>query len=153
MKTSQNAFKLIGLKLEGKTTNENNQSNKVCGLLWQQFESGNFREIIPGKLSDDIYAVYFDYEHQDKAVFFYFIGCRAEDTATAPAGLQALQIPGQHYEKYTAKGVMTGCITDQWMAIRESGIRRLFGFDFELYDQKSRDWSNAEVDICVSVVG
>jgi len=32
------AFKLIGLKLEGKTTNRGGQSSRDCGNLWQTFE-------------------------------------------------------------------------------------------------------------------
>ena len=31
-------FKLVGLRLKGKTTNQNNQSSKDCGDLWQKFE-------------------------------------------------------------------------------------------------------------------
>jgi predicted transcriptional regulator YdeE len=33
-------FKLVGLKLDKKTTNENGQSNFDCGNLWQKFETG-----------------------------------------------------------------------------------------------------------------
>jgi|GEM_PF-3405551 len=33
-KIIKSTFKLVGLKLEGKTSNENNQSSKDCGDLW-----------------------------------------------------------------------------------------------------------------------
>ena len=40
-------FRLIGLSLKTKTTNENGQSAIDCGSLWQQFEKGNYAEKIP----------------------------------------------------------------------------------------------------------
>jgi predicted transcriptional regulator YdeE len=46
-KTKKNNFRLVGLKLENKTTNENNQSSTDCGNLWQQFERENIFERIP----------------------------------------------------------------------------------------------------------
>lgn len=145
-----NEFKFIGLKLDGKTTNKDNQSSKDCGELWQTFESDNIFERIPGKLSDEIYAVYHDYDKDETAPFSYFIGCKVDKQTTAPQGLQELLIPAQQYTKFTARGVMTGCITDAWKVIWDSEIKRTFGFDFEVYDERSRDWSDAEVDIFIS---
>jgi predicted transcriptional regulator YdeE len=68
-------FKLIGLQLDKKTSNEGGQSGIDCGNLWQKFEKENFAELIPNKLGDEIYAVYFDYEGDDTKPFSYFIGC------------------------------------------------------------------------------
>lgn len=43
METSKKeSFKLIGLKLDHKTTNENNQSSTDCGNLWQKFKKKKF---------------------------------------------------------------------------------------------------------------
>jgi len=39
-------FKLIGLKLKGKTTNQNNQSGKNCGDLWQKFETDKIFDLL-----------------------------------------------------------------------------------------------------------
>lgn len=46
---------------------------------------------------------------------------------------------------------MTGCITEAWEKIWNSEIQRKFGFDFEVYDERSQDWSDAEVDLFISV--
>ncbi len=53
---------LIGLALKTKTTNANGQSNIDCGNLWQEFEKENYAGRIPCKLSNDILAVYHQYE-------------------------------------------------------------------------------------------
>lgn len=45
---------------------------------------------------------------------------------------------------------MTGCVTDTWKKIWDSSLNRKFGFDFEVYDERSQDWNNAELDIYIS---
>lgn len=145
-----NKFRLVGLKLEGKTTNENKQAEIDCGNLWQRFENEGISQLIPHKLEDAIFAVYYDYEKDETKPYSYFIGCKVDDTAEVPEGLSELLIPSQNYLKITAQGVMTGCIASAWKKIWISKLDRKFGFDFEVYDKRSQDWSNAEVDIFLS---
>lgn len=149
-RTNISEFKLVGLKLDKKTTNKGNQSSIDCGNLWQKFETENFVEIITDKLGDEIYSVYFDYEGDDNKHFSYFIGCKVSIDTEEPEGMDSLIIPSEDYYKVTAKGKMTGCITDAWKRIWSSGINRTYKYDFEVYDERSKDWSNAEMEIFVS---
>ncbi|GAB3655938.1 hypothetical protein GCM10028791_27440 [Echinicola sediminis] len=143
-------LKLIGIKLEGKTSNENGQSNRDCGKLWQQFEQEKVSELIPHKSSDAIYAVYYDYEGDETGAFSYFIGCKVEETSPIPKGLNVLFIPQQEYYKTVASGQMPACIANAWRTIWRSDIQRKFSFDFEIYGEKSQEWNNAEVPIYIS---
>ncbi|HSV09758.1 MAG TPA: GyrI-like domain-containing protein [Hanamia sp.] len=143
-------FKLIGLRLNGKTANNNGQSSIDCGNLWQKFERENFAERIPGKLSDEIYAVYYDYEGDNTKPFSYFIGCNVKTDTHTPAGMDGLVIPAKSFTKVIAKGKMPDCVADSWKNIWNSKIARAYQYDFEIYDERSKDWSNAEVDIFVS---
>ncbi|MDD2793448.1 MAG: GyrI-like domain-containing protein [Sediminibacterium sp.] len=145
-------FKLIGLKLANKTTNEGGQSSVDCGNLWQRFELEKLAELIPGKLSNEIYSVYFDYEGDDTKPFTYFIGCKVKKDTEVPKGMHSLLIPSDNYYNVTASGKMTGCITDAWKRIWNSGINRTYHYDFEVYDERSKDWNNAEVEIFVSTL-
>ncbi len=144
-------FKLFGLKLNRKTKNENGQSGIDCGELWQYFEENKIAEIIPNKTSDALYAVYYDYENDENGLFSYFIGCKVDENTEKPENLDELIIPEQKYHKETAKGQMTGCISDTWTRIWKSNLNRKFGFDFEVYDERSFDWNNAEIDIYLSI--
>lgn len=144
-------FKLIGLKLKGKTKNQNGQSEKDCGELWQQFKVNKIAELIPNKISDSIYAVYYDYESDENGQYSYFLGCKVEENAQPPKELDEIIIPKQNYHKETVKGQMTGCISEAWARIWNSNINRKFGFDFEIYDDRSYDWNDAEIDIYLSV--
>lgn len=144
------AFKLIGIKLDKKTSNEDGQSSIDCGNLWQKFETENYSDQIPNKLSDDIYAVYFDYDGDYTKPFSYFIGCKTKDDSITPEGMHSLFIPEQNYLKVLAKGIMPDCITNAWKDVWTSQLDRTYQFDFEVYDNRSKDWSNAEVDIFVA---
>lgn len=144
-------FTLAGLQLEGKTTNQNNQSDTDCGNLWQRFEQERILDFIPNKINNEIYAVYYAYEKDETAPFSYFIGCKVKANTTVPKNLYLLEIPSQNYCKVTAKGAMTGCITKAWEQIWSSNMNRKFGFDFEIYDERSHDWKHAEVDIFISM--
>jgi Uncharacterized protein conserved in bacteria len=145
------AFTLIGLDLGRKTTNEGGQSGIDCGSLWQKFEKENIAEKIPGKTGNEIYAAYFAYEGDHTRPFSYFIGCKVQPDSKIPQGLNSLKIPEQEYIKVVASGKMPDCISNAWIDIWRSDIKRAHQFDFEMYDERSRNWEDAEVDIFLSV--
>jgi predicted transcriptional regulator YdeE len=142
---------LIGLKLKDKTTNENAQAMVDCGNHWQKFEQEEVFNKIPGKSSQNIYAVYYDYEGDHTKPYSYFIGCAVTEATPTPEGMDRLTIPKQTYEHIIAKGAMPACVADAWRNIWNSERNRAYGYDFEIYSEKSSDWSNAEVDIYLSV--
>lgn len=144
-------FQLIGIALKTKTTNENGQSAIDCGNLWQQFEKGNYAEKIPGKLSNKIFAVYYNYEGDHTKPFSYFIGCKVKKDLEIADGLDGLIIPEDIYEKLTAKGKMPDCVADAWKKIWSSNLPRAYNTDFEVYDERSKDWNDAEADIFISI--
>jgi len=60
-------------------------------------------------------------------------------------------IPGDIYQKIIAKGVMPDCVANAWKEIWAGTIPRTYHADFEVYGDKSKNWSDAEVDIYISV--
>ncbi len=149
---SIDTFTLAGIRLPGKTTNSNEQSSRDCGALWQRFEQEKIANKIAGKLDNAVRAVYFDYDGDHTQPFSYFIGCRVDPKAVQPDGLEKLTIPSGTYKKIVARGKMPYCIMNAWREIwsKDDSVRG-YAFDFEVYDQRSYDWSNAEVDILLSL--
>lgn len=143
--------KLVGLALKAKTTNINEQSNIDCGNLWQEFEKGKYAEIIPNKLTDEILAVYHQYEGDHTKPFSYFIGCKVKAGTKVPPGLETLTIAKGTYQKIDAKGKMPDCVINAWKEVWLSDIPRSYKMDFEVYDERSKDWNNAEVEVYLSV--
>jgi predicted transcriptional regulator YdeE len=144
-------IKLIGLALGKKTTNEMGQSSIDCGNLWQRFEKENYANKIPGKLSDEILAVYHQYEGDHTHPFSYFIGCKVKADTKIPEGMDSLIVPKAIYQKINSSGKMPDCVADTWKQIWNSNIPRAYQTDFEVYDERSKDWSNAEVEIFISI--
>ena len=144
-------IKLVGLALKAKTTNVNEQSSIDCGNLWQEFENGNYAEMIPNKLTDEIVAVYHNYEGDHTKPYSYFIGCKVKADTETPSGLSTLELAQGSYHKIDAKGIMPDCVVETWKEIWASDIPRAYKMDFEIYDERSKDWSNVEVEIYLSV--
>jgi predicted transcriptional regulator YdeE len=144
-------FRLMGIKLDRRTSNANGQASIDCGELWRRFIEQGIAQKIPDKISDALYAVYYDYESDEKGHYSYFIGCRVPDHTALQEGLDELIIPQQSYTKITASGPVPACIAEAWVGIWSKDLNRKFGYDFEVYDERSRDWNNGEIDIYLSV--
>jgi len=151
MKRITEDIQLAGLALKSKTVNANGQSSIDCKNLWQAFDEGRYASTIPGKLSDEIYGVYYDYEGNSDQPFSYFVGCKVKNGSPAPKGLVLLTIPAGSYEIISARGKMPDCVIKAWKDIWEADFARAYQVDFEVYDERSKDWNNAEVDVYISV--
>ena len=144
-------IKLIGLALPTKTSNELGRSSIDCGNLWQKFEKENYLQKIPNKLSDEILAFYHQYEGDHTRPFSYFIGCKVESVTKIPEGMDGLTLSKGLYQKILSTGKMPDCIINTWKEIWGSGIPRAYQTDFEVYDERSKDWNKAEVEVFVSI--
>ena len=143
--------KLIGLSLGTKTINRNGQSAIDCGKLWQKFETGRYAEKIPGKLSSEILAVYYNYEGDYSKPYSYFIGCKTNPDTKVPDGMDSLVIPNGYYRVIKAKGILPDCVSKAWGVIWSVILPRSYQADFEVYGEKSKDRNNAEIEIFLSV--
>ncbi len=143
-------FRLIGLKLEHKSSNENSQAAIDCGMLWQQFQSEKWLERISGKIEDSVYAVYYEFEGDHTKPFSFFIGCKVDEETPIIDGMHEIHIPSNSYAKYIAKGKMPNCIAEAWQNIWQTASNRAYQFDFEVYGIESWDWNDAKVEIFIS---
>ena len=151
MKNAIPEIELTGLPLGHRITNENQQSSMDCGKLWTKFETEQVAKKIKEKLSDRVFAVYHHYDSDHHGYFSYFIGCEVVPGAKVPEHMERLIIPAGTFIKKTAKGKIPDCISGTWKEIWDSDIQRTFRYDFEVYDERSKDWDNGEVDIFISI--
>ena len=144
-------FKIIGISTE--TTNQNNQAASDLGKLWQQFYLEEIFNKIPNKESDDIYAVYTDYESDYTGKYTAIIGQRVSTLNIIPDGLVGREITNEKLLKYKAKGEMPQAVVDIWKEIWEDNIAlyRTYNADFEVYSEKSQQGADSEVEIYLGV--
>jgi predicted transcriptional regulator YdeE len=150
-KETMKEINLIGLALKTKTTNAHGQSSIDCKELWHKFENGKHATSISNKLSGEIYGVYYNYDGDSTKPFSYFIGCKVKKGTATPEGLDSLTIAAGQYEKITVTGKMPDIVINAWKEIWKADYARTYQTDFEIYDERTKDWGNAEVDVYLSV--
>jgi predicted transcriptional regulator YdeE len=144
------SFSVIGISV--RTTNESGQSQKDIGELWGQFLSNYVADIVPNRISDDIYCIYTDYSGHANGYYTTILGCKVGSLEEIPDDLIGKTIPEANYEVRISKGKLPGCVVDTWSEIWNSDIKRQYSADFDVYGAKALDPENAEVETYISVM-
>ncbi|MFA6917092.1 MAG: GyrI-like domain-containing protein [Parachlamydiales bacterium] len=138
--------------IECRTSNMPGAASKDIPQLWGRFYTENIMSQIP-KISDDVYALYCEYEGDYTAPYTCMIGCMVSSMDNIPAGLVAKVIPASDYAKYEAKGEFPQSVLNTWVSIWNGSLKRTYVVDFEVYDSRFATESNKPVDIYVGIKG
>ncbi|TCD10803.1 AraC family transcriptional regulator [Pedobacter frigidisoli] len=144
-------FKIIGISIE--TTNQNNQAASDLGKLWQRFYAEEIFNKIPDKESEDVYAIYTDYESDYTGKYTSIIGQRVGSLESIPDGLIGRKIKNEKLFKYIAKGEMPNAVVETWQEIwaNDATLNRSYVADFEVYGEKSLQGADSEVEIFIGI--
>lgn len=143
-------FNVIGISV--RTTNENNKSGEDIPALWNTFMSEAIQSKIPGKISEELFCIYTDYEKDHTKPYTTILGCRVDSLDFIPENMVGKTIESADYEELIAKGNLTeGVVYNKWLEIWSSGLDRSFTADFEVYGAKAQNPENAEVAIYIAI--
>ncbi|MCH5720962.1 GyrI-like domain-containing protein [Niabella hibiscisoli] len=147
---TRGTFQIIGISV--RTTNENGQATQDIPALWARFMAENIAAKIPGKVDNDLYCIYTDYEKDHTRPYTTLLGCRVNSLENVPDGLTCKTVPEGNYTLFTAKGNLTqGAVYNEWINIWNNPLDRAFTADFEIYGAKANNPENGEVDIFVAL--
>ncbi len=125
---------------------------------WGKFFAEGVLARIPNKVDPTIYAVYTDYASDRNGDYTFFIGAKVSETSAIPVGMVAKKVPAGKYAVVTsAKGPAQKVVPQAWQQIwsledkSQLGGVRSYQADFEVYDQRSRDPQDSQVDIHVGI--
>lgn len=127
------------------------------GALWAQFHSNDIMTRVTKQAMDGaIYGCYTDYENGAAGQYRVLIGARVQEADTQPTGIDTVMIPAATYAVFTtARGPIQEVVAQAWGAIWQwsatSGMQRTYSGDFEYYDERSTDPSDAQVDIYIAI--
>ena len=140
-------------KIIGIATRADNSAEgmKKIGELWQKFYGEEILARIPGKLSEEIFAVYTDYEKDYTKPYTLIIGAKVSNNVKTPQTMFEHIMPKQEYAVFAAKGLMPKAIIGVWNEIWASNIKRTYSSDFEFYNEKSNQGDNSEVQIYIAI--
>jgi len=151
MTTTQiESFDVIGIKV--RTVNDGS-AGKDLPMLWGKFLGEQLKEKIPNKVDDNIYCLYTNYDGDHTEPYDAILGCKVTTIQDIPDGMISHTIKASKGAKFTAKGslIKGEAVVNTWFDIWKAGLDRSFATDFELYDERSNDVANAEVDIYISL--
>lgn len=145
------SFKIIGI--ETKTTNQNGKASEDLGKLWEQFFTLNVPSKIVNKESDDIYAIYTDYESDYTGEYTCVIGMKVNSLEQVPNDLIGREFQNGKYQRFTAKGEMPNAVVKAWKEIwsKDKELNRKYTADFEVYGESSQNGENSEVEIFIAI--
>jgi predicted transcriptional regulator YdeE len=146
--------KLYVIGISVRTTNANGQSGKDLEVLWGKFWGEEVLKKIPDKASDDIYAVYTDYESDFRGAYTAIVGSQVTSLANIPPGFVGIEIDQARYERFVSRGRMPEAIFNTWLAIwanDDLNKRRAYKADFTVHGKKYFNGDQAEVETFISV--
>lgn len=140
------------------TTNADELSgNGQLGALWTKFYADNISALLKEGADDQaIYGCYTDYENDATGRYRLLIGMRIHNAADKPVGLDVVTTPAAKYAVFTtSRGAIHEVVAQAWVAIWQwsasSSVNRTYTGDFEYYDERCADPTNAQVDIYIAI--
>jgi len=149
-------FYVVGVTARTNNAQEMSGNGKI-GNVWQTFLQPSLVAKIPDKIGIDLIAVYTDYETDHTGHYTYLLGLPTSSTEVPSANLTVKHIPPGRYAVFTsARGPVQQVVPEIWQRIwsmspEELGGTRSFHADFEIYDQRSADPDNAQIDVYVGL--
>lgn len=141
---SEKRHHIIGIAC--KTVNFGPNAMQGISELWGRFYGENVLSQIPNRSSDDIIALYCDYEGDYTKPYLLVIGCAVSSIDQVPEGMVARSLPASNYARFTATGEMPKGIIETWLAIWQADLPRTYTGDFQIHRQGA-----PEVQILVAI--
>jgi predicted transcriptional regulator YdeE len=152
------AFEVMGVEIRTNNAKEAG-ADGLIPKLWQRVTQEHALDGVPDRVGQTIYAVYTDYATDANGDYTLVLGAKfrpATDTLI-PAGMVVKTVPAARYAVFTSeRGAVAKVVVQTWQQIwsyfqSPANGQRAYRADFELYDQRAADPTNAQVDIYIGV--
>jgi predicted transcriptional regulator YdeE len=134
------------------TTNQDEQSAKDIGSLWTRFTTEDMAGQIAGKLSDDIYCVYTDYESDHTGRYTAVLGCIVESADSMQDCFFTALISAGDFHIYKPQGKFPESVANTWRQIWQTPIDRKYSADYDRYKAGAKSFEETEVEVYLSVL-
>ncbi len=155
---SLNQLKLVGITVRTSNSLEANpETEKIGQTIGNYFENNLSQKIANRVKPGTTYCAYTEYETDENGQYTYFVGEEVDFLDEIPDGFETLIISASNYTKFECgPGGMPAVCIDAWKEIwkmREAdlGGKRTYIADFEIYDERAKDYGNAILDIYIGV--
>ena len=128
------------------------------GQTWGLFMRNNPAQLLPNRVSEEIYAVYTDYESDHTGDYTFLLGYKVSSVDHLSDGLTASRIPAGEYAVFTSEtGPARQVVPALWQKIwrlNHDDLQgtRAYQADFEVYDQRAANPNEAQITIFLGIV-
>jgi len=152
------AFEVMGVEVRTNNAKEAGATS-VIPKLWQRVIQEHVLDVVPNRIGQTIYAVYTDYASDANGDYTLVLGAKFKPAAGTPipTGMVVKTVPAGRYAVFTSeRGSVAKVVVETWKQIwsyfqSPASGQRAYRSDFELYDQRAADPTNAQVDIYIGV--
>jgi predicted transcriptional regulator YdeE len=149
-------FSVIGI--QARTSNAKEVTGGAIPKQWAKFFTEGIADKIPNKVDSTIYAVYTNYASDRDGEYDFIIGMKVSRVSEVPPGMVAKKVPSGRFAIVTsAQGAVAEVVPKAWQQVwslednKQLGGERAYKADFELYDQRSQNSQDSQIDIYVGV--
>ena len=144
------AIHIIGI--DCRTSNAPNRGPHDIPKLWGRFYSEDIISRIPNKASNEVIALYCDYEGDHTQPYSVVIGCPVSSIDAIPEGMIVKTIPASSYAVFQAVGDYPTSLIETWGTIwSQTDLKRTYTGDFELYGDKFTSQSPQELEVFIAI--
>lgn len=143
------SIEIIGI--ECRTSNSPEAAPYDIPKHWEKFYKNETINKIPNKISNEIIALYCDYEGDHTKPYSLVIGCQVNSSENLPEGMVTKTIPGGSFAVFQAVGEHPSALLETWKTIwQDHGLCRSYSGDYEVYGDKFMS-SPQKVDVYIAL--
>jgi predicted transcriptional regulator YdeE len=153
----QQEFSVIGIQVRTSNAREMTGGGAIP-KQWDKFFKEGIADKIPNKLDSTIYAVYTGYASDHNGEYDFIIGMKVSSVSAVPPGMVATKVPkGKYAVVASAKGPVAQVVPQAWQRVyglddnKQLGGARAYNADFEVYDQRSQNPQDSQVDLYIGL--
>lgn len=128
----EHAIHVMGIEL--RTSNE--EAFRTIPGHWQRFSGEGIAQRVPSRRSEDVYAVYTDFENagrDNEGVYSLVIGCAVDPRAEVPAGFTRVVVPAGRRAVFSVERGRFDQVGPAWQDIWRREFPRSYIADYERY--------------------
>lgn len=149
------AFKIVGITTKTSNANEMTINAQIPALWGTFFEQEVSEKIFAVSDSPITYGLYSDYVSDVNGAYSMTIG-REVHSDEAHQEFIVKEIPAAKYAVFTSeKGPIPQVVIETWQNIwtwfAHSNVERTYTGDFEVYDEKSTNPNEAQIEIYIAI--
>jgi predicted transcriptional regulator YdeE len=143
---------MLVMGIECSTSNAPDAAPQDIPRHWAKFVEEGIMDQIPNKSSNEVIALYCDYEGDYTEPYSFVLGCPVNSADEIPEGMVVKIIPESTYAVFKATGDYPQSLITTWGQIWQStDLKRTYTGDFEVYGEKFYAQTPQEVDVWVAI--